>query len=189
MLLKYTNRKGSDHYLRAAQTKKGKARYYIVKNLEKFSKSELLKEMPKGYEFYEDPDDARVCIRKIITPLFSIEEKKIVDEFMKKHDFIKDYIIELEKEVLTIYTAHMTKDEFPTLSNEFLILNQSYNPQLVFAKKEGNYIVHRRCHLGRYPDWIPLETNSKLDVLAKKFTFHIGKESLLKFWIEGEEDW
>jgi len=189
MLLEYTNRKGSKHYLRAAKTKKGNTRYYIVKNLSKFSKNELQRAMPEGYEFYESPDDARVSIRKIITPLFSIKEKEIVDKYMKKHDFIYDYIIELEKEVLIIYSAHMTREEFPELSEKYFLLNQSYTPQLVFTQKDGKYTVHRRCHLGSFPDWIPLESSPELENLAKKFTYHIGKESLLQFWIEGEKDW
>lgn len=37
--------------------------------------------------------------------------------------------------------------------------------------------------------WITLETNENLSYLAGKYCFHIDKESLLEFWIEGEEDW
>ena len=53
----------------------------------------------------------------------------------------------------------------------------------------GLYKAQRFCNLSNYYGWITLETSDDLNYLAEKFCFHIDKESLLEFWIEGEEDW
>ena len=53
MPISYINRKNKPHYLIAKLTKKGNKRYYIVKNIEKYDKKDLLNEVPEGYEFYE----------------------------------------------------------------------------------------------------------------------------------------
>lgn len=67
---------------------------------------------------------------------------------------------------------------------------QSYNYKLRFEKTSGeNYKAQRFCSLSRYYGWITMETNESLEYLAEKYCFHIDKESLWQFWIEGEEDW
>lgn len=189
MLLEYTNRRNEKHYLRAATTAKGKTRYYIIKNLAKFAQSELLSTMPDDYEFYEFPDNAQVAIRKKIHPIFSLQEKEVVSNVMKKHDAINDFIIDLTEHALVIHTADMIREHFPDTSEDFFIQCQSYPAQMLFTKKENQYTVHRFCHLSRHYGWIPLETSADLYALASKFTYHIGRESLLQFWVEGEEDY
>ena len=48
--------------------------------------------------------------------------------------------------------------------------------------------MQRFCNLSRYYGWITMETSNDLKYLAEKYCYHIDKESLLEFWIEGEED-
>ncbi len=192
MTLKYTNRKKQDHYIKVVITKKGAKRYYIVKDKSKWKNSELLNELPQGFEFYEAPDDARVSFRKVVKSCFSEDEQVIVHRIMQKHETIKDFIIDLTKDGLVVHPAHLYEEElieagFPT---ENFMLIQSYPPRLLFTKNEQQqYVVRRFCHISRYYGWIPLETSSDLKTLAEKFCPLINTDELLKFWIEGEEDW
>jgi len=101
------------------------------------------------------------------------------------------YIIDLEKNVLVIYLGRLTRKEMDWMTAEQFQITQSYMPKLAFQKEKGTekYQVFRTCSMPFYPDWIILETHEDLAHLAEKYCYHIDKESLLEFWIEGEEDW
>ncbi len=188
MPISYINRKNKPHYLIAKLTKKGNKRYYIVKNIEKYDKKDLLNEVPEGYEFYEYLYDARVVLRKKIKPIFTEKEKAITDAVMQKHETVENYIIELDKESLLIYLPYFKLDD-PDLewmdSQQFENI-QSYLPKLRVIKKGKDYAIQRFCVLSRYYGWIVMETHEDLKYLCEKYCFHIDKKSLLNFWIDGE---
>ena len=188
MALEYINRKGQSHYLKTALTKNGKERYYIVKDISKFNPKELLLDLPSGYEFYEMPYDARVVLRKILVSNITSEDMEAVDYAMRNHKTAKDYLLDKDANGLIVYLANL---DFEDIGGdlEYFKLIQSYNFVLRFEKANENYKVQRFCRISRYYGWITMETNKDLVYLAKKYCFHIDKESLLKFWIEGEEDW
>jgi hypothetical protein len=189
MPVKYINRKGQAHYLRAVTAKKGGTRYYIIKNPAKYPASELLENIPAGFEFYEHPGEAEVVLRKTLQTNITPAEKEIVEAVMQQHETVDDYIIDTEANALLIYTAHLSRDEFGFDEEHFKLI-QSYNDVLRFEKTSSSqYLAQRFCHLSNYYGWITLETSHDLAVLAQKYCYHIDKESLLEFWIEGEEDW
>jgi len=64
--IKYTNRKGDDYYIRVTLTKKGKKRYYVVRNIEKYDESDLLHEIPEGFEFHEIPYESKVVCQSFL---------------------------------------------------------------------------------------------------------------------------
>lgn len=189
MIFEYTNRKGQTHFLKVSLTKNGRERYYIVKDKVKFDKTELLADVPCGFEIYEYPEDGRVVIRKILISNITSDETGIVDAVMKKHLTAKDYIIDKDENGINVYTGHLDREEFLFDEEQFRCI-QSYNCILRFEKHNNSaYKAQRFCYLSNYDGWITLETNGDLEYLAHKYCFHIDKESLLKFWIEGEEDW
>jgi hypothetical protein len=49
--------------------------------------------------------------------------------------------------------------------------------------------MQRFCKLWSNYGWITIETSSDLEFLSNKFCPHLGKESLLEFWIEGKDNW
>ena len=189
MKAEYINRRKEKHYLKLVLTKNGKKRYYIVKNKSKFNPDELLPEVPDGFEFYEFPDDANVVLRKTLRTNISYEDMQIVEKIMQNHQTAKDYIIDKDKNGIILYLGHMGMDEYPSLKKQFYLF-QSYNEKLRFEKVNENlYKAQRFCYLGRYYGWITMESNEDLEYLSEKYCYHIDKESLLEFWIEGEEDW
>lgn len=187
MLSKYINRRGESHYLRAVEASKGGIRYYIVKDKNKYKIGELLKDIPDNFEFYENPEDGKVRFRKKINPIFSKLEKSIVELVMKKHESVDDYIIDLEKDCLKIYIGHLKIGDFGWKTKEEFIQYQSYNVMLKIVKSKKQYLMQRFCRFPRI-GWITIETNEDLKYLCDKYCYHIDKESLMKFWIEGEED-
>lgn len=191
MILEYINRKKQPHYIKVVLTNTGKERYYIIKDIKKAKASDLLTDLPKGFEFYEFPADARVVLRKIIKSTVSYEEYTILTDVMKQHETVKDFIIDKEKDALMIYQAWHNKEEWIAdgLPVDNFDLIQHYNDVLRFEKDKDNFKAQRFCNLSRYYGWITMETSNDLEYLAEKFCYHIDKESLLEFWIEGEEDW
>lgn len=188
MPVEYVNRRKEKHYLKSVLTKNGKERYYIIKDKSKFNPSELLLEVPKGYEFYEFPNEAQVVLRKKLVSTITIEELKIVEQAMRNHETAKDFIIDKDKNGIIVYLGNINIDDFSVLSKDLYKI-QFYTDFLRFEKTNGNiYKAQRFCHLSRYYGWITMESNDNLEYLAEKYCYHINKESLLKFWIEGEED-
>jgi len=188
MFVNYTNRKGEIHYLKAIATTKGAKRYYIVKNKKNVKRKELQTETPRGFEFYEFPEDGRVSFRRKQESLFSGNEKQMVSKILKLQKQIEDFIIDLERDALVIYIAHLKKSEFGFDLEHFSKI-QSYLPKLRITKESNNYQIQRFCNLSSHHGWITMQTSLDLIGLCEKYFYHIGKESLLDFWIEGEKDW
>lgn len=189
MIVEYINRRQESHFLIPKITKNGKERYYIVKDKSKFNKSDLLIENPKGFEFYEFPEDGKVVLRKITKSIITQYEMDVIDDEMKNHLTVKDYLIDKTENSLIIYLGHLEKEDYQGNESYFNKI-QSYRHKLRFEKtQDGKYKAQRFCNLSNYYGWITLETSDDLVYLAEKFCIHIDKESLLEFWIEGEEDW
>jgi hypothetical protein len=186
--VEYINRRREKYCIKAALSKTGKKRYYIVKNMSKVSPEELLHEIPPGFEFYEHPRDAMVVLRKI--PMYNTNdaEVEIVNSAMKQHDTVTDYIVEKSIDHITIYTGCCDVNNFsdmPELVAKFHLI-QHYDDVLRFEKKKKIYLAQRFCCLSRDFGWITMERNRDLRYLAEKYCYHTGKDSLLDFWKEGE---
>ena len=65
-------------------------------------------------------------------------------------------------------------------------MSQSYDAKLSISKKGKDYAIQRFCVLSHYYGWIIMETHEDLKYLCEKYCFHIDKQSLLNFWIDGE---
>lgn len=188
MVIEYINRKNEAHYIKATLTKYGKERYYVVKDRKKYPDSQLLSDVPTGFEFYEFPDDGRVVLRKRLKTIISKEDINILKEVMDDHATVNDFIIDRTKDSAVIYLPGLNKEEWPFEQDLFQKI-LTYFPVLNFLKnKNGSYEAQRFCQLSAYFGWITMETGNDLYALAEKYCYHIDKESLLNFWIEGEED-
>lgn len=96
----YTNRHGKTHYFRAAETKKGKYRYYVTISDQY---PNLIDRLPEGFEVAELPEDAKVVIRKRKSIGTSSEEREIVEDIIRKYSAIKDFFIYAEENYLYVY--------------------------------------------------------------------------------------
>ncbi len=97
-----------------------------------------------------------------------------------KNGYFRNLVVELKRP-----SVNAGIDEY----NQIMNYANKVSADLRFEKDNDNFKAQRFCNLSRYYGWITMETSNDLEYLAEKFCYHIDKESLLEFWIEGEEDW
>lgn len=191
----YTNRQQKTYYVRAVPTKKGKLRYYLTQTPEA---ADLITEIPEGYEVVEYPFEGKVVIRKQVPIYTTPEEKEIVRQAMKVHSPVKDFIITAERGGIAIHISqfshywepkYLSAEEAREIYGDNIHRWKTYDWILTFElldKEARKFQVIRKASI-KY-DAVAIDEGTDLKVLAEKYCYHIGRESLLNFWIPGE-DW
>lgn len=191
----YTNRQGKTCYFRAVPTKKGKLRYYLTHQPDA---ENLITEVPEGFEVVELPWDGQVVIRKKAPVYTTAAEQAIVREAMERYSPVKDFLITAERGGIAISISqfsHYFDELYPTHEEAAEIFDKNlhqwkkYDWILTFEllnKKTRKFQVIRKASV-RY-DAVPIDEGTDLRALAEKYCYHVGRESLLEFWIPGE-DW
>lgn len=180
MAITYTNCRGNLYFLHSKKTKNGNLRYH-------FSKEEvgnLVDDLPEGYEIYEDPN-GKVSLRRKQVKLIHDEELKVIEEGMKAHCEIKDFKLDVKKDVVSIYTkpdvSISLEDLFPGVSASILTPFINYETEMRFKlvdKKDRTFVVERYCFLGGIEDWMELESSNDLKALVEEYVQHIGQDSM-----------
>ena len=117
------------------------------------------------------------------------EEFSILDAVMKRHKTVKKYIIDREENALTLYVSGDYDEIRSYLKDEDFRKMQQYDEKMRFEKNAtGEFHAQKICFVSKYYGWITMETSDDLRCLAEKYCFHVDKESLLEFWIEGEDE-
>jgi hypothetical protein len=193
MTIKYVNSKERTYYLHQSQTKTGKSRYHFSMKNEGASK---ISKIPDGYEIYEHPTNAQVFLRKSRSQTIKADEKKMVEEGMKKYSDIKFYKIDIKEEAILIYTPDQDVDALISIFDKHLPIKMptekmgdvlkktfSYSPELRFIltdKENRRFTTQRFCYLDSVEDWIPIGYPDNLEVLIEAYLPHLGKESLFE---------
>ncbi|BAT56645.1 unknown protein (plasmid) [Nostoc sp. NIES-3756] len=189
MPINYVNRKQQLYYLHQGTTKTGKPKYFFSMK----SEGNILESLPDGYEIYENPN-AQVFLRKIEPSMITGKEKLIVEEAIKKKSQVKDSILDIKKEIITIYTPDQNIGLLSELINftsadklkeaqAVLKRSISYSPMLRFIlidEHQRIFITQRYCFLGRIDDWINIGDSNNLQALVKKYVKHLGQESFFE---------
>lgn len=191
----YTNRCGETHYFRRVAAKKGGFRYYITKD----PKAEgLIEEMPEGFEAVEYPHEGRVVIRKKVPVWVTKEETAIVRQAMEELSPVQDFIITAEEGKIEIHISqfshyfdgwYLTAEEAQELYGENVTRWKKYDWILSFELMDRinrRFRVIRKASVQYFA--VPIDEGDDLKALAEKYCCHVGQESLLQFWIPGE-DW
>ena len=195
MVLTYKNRRSATHYFRAVRTNKGNYRYYVTKQ----ETGNLINEIPKGFEIYEHPEDAKVVLRKKIINKVTKDEIEIMREAVKNLSALDDFLIDVEGNVLTVYFGRMDRKEFKNMcpvgktEQELEKLYREFQTYIATMRffledeKDRKFTVQRWCYLGGIDDWIDLETSDDLRTLAEKYCYHLGRESYFNLEPSGLE--
>ena len=123
MAITHVNRKQQTYYLHQGTTKTGKPRYFFAMK----SESDLVETVPAGYEIYENPR-AQVFLRKIPKKIITDEEIAIVEKGMKKFAKISRFMIDVKKEIISIFTPNQDIGELSAVLAESAYLI-GRNPQ------------------------------------------------------------
>lgn len=185
MAISYKNFKKDIYYLHVTKTKKGNPRYYFSKSKE----GELVTHIPEGYEIYENPN-ARVFLRKKIPQIIPDDEIKIVEQSLKRNKSIKNYKFTVRHDTLTIYLPDQDIEELravlsifqnsSTKIEDILLSSITYSPQMKFQledRERRKYRVSRYYYGSANEGWLSLDSSTNLEKLAKKYCYHLGKDS------------
>jgi len=187
LTISYRNFKNQDYFLHKKLTKKGNTKYYFSTKCE----GDLVDKLPPGYEIYENPN-GQVFLRKMRPPLITDEEKDIVISGMKEYSKVKNFKIDIKKDIITIYISDQNLEELSqflelvprkvTGEDKKILINQivHYSPVLqfrLFEEKERYFITERFCFLGSIDDWIEIGKIGELENLVRKYVRHLEQES------------
>lgn len=191
MSVTHINRKGKTYHLHIGKTKTGKDKYYFSLK----SSGTLAETIPIGYEIYENPN-AQVFLRIIQPKLITDIEKAIVEKGMKEYSTIKDHLIDIKKDTITIHTSDQDSDELSGILQSLArfhppkvpidrILNETltFTPMLRFIltdEESREFTAERFCFKGRIDDWITIGGPDSLKNLIKRFVKHLGQESFFE---------
>jgi hypothetical protein len=157
--IQHINRKGDTYYLHQGHTKTGKPRYYFSKKTE----GELCRELPDGFEIYENPRGQVFCRR--------VQPKLIRDEE-----------IEVVREALHNCGKHLWAGV--DVKKKDIIVYEREDPCLKFSLCDDDrrlFVASRWCYLGSTDDWLPLFGGAQpLSQLASQYCRHIGEESFFE---------
>ena len=192
MVIKYENRKEQTFYLHKGKTKTGKPKYFFSLKKE----GDLVEIIPEGFEVYENPQ-AQVFLRRKLPKLITSEEINIVENGIKKYSKLKKYIIDVNKEVITIYVSDRELNRLE-IKNENLPFHLNHNEiekyleqnahytsllQFVLADKEDRlFIALRFCFLGEIDGWISVGKPVPLNKLVKEYLKHLGQDSYFELF-------
>ena len=118
-------------------------------------------------------------LRKKLKPIIRTEEINIINNGMKKYSKIKDFKLDIKKNVVYIYTVDNLILNGP-IPKSLMCKFKQYVTELRFVlvdKEERTFEVERFCYKGSVDDWIFLDESKNLERLVKDYTQHLGKDS------------
>jgi len=187
---RYINRKNKEYFLHKSKTKTGKDRYYFSQKLSGATSGKV----PDGYEVYEAPNGV-FYIRKIQEQIITDEEKRIVEDGLKKFTNLKYFKVYVKKNIISIYTPIQDIDaivdimnSYKSVSKEDIELIQTtieYKTEMQFVlvdKKERLFNAQRYNYRGSIDDWMDIDFFQPLDVLVELYVEHLGKESFFELY-------
>ncbi|OLO42392.1 hypothetical protein BTR23_04005 [Alkalihalophilus pseudofirmus] len=175
MPISYKNFRDDAYYLHSKLTKKGNTTYYFSKEAEGAAD---LKQVPDGYEIYENPN-GNVYLRKELKAVIHTEEINVINQGMTKYSEIKDFKLDIKKNVVFIYTVDHSLIN-ATIPKQLLHKYKQYGTELRFVlvdQEERTFEVERFCYKGGVDDWIFLAESNDLAKLVQDYTQHLGKDS------------
>ncbi|MCX6989897.1 MAG: hypothetical protein NTX49_02350 [Chlamydiae bacterium] len=184
----YTNRKKQVYFLHQKTTKKGEVSYYCSQK----SEGNIVKQIPDGYEVWENPVNSRVFLRKQEERLITKKEETELKSAITKWCPISAKFDIRGREII-VYGSDADTDGYKHLAAllpEFAIpdftqliqAHGTYSPLLRFTLIDSEnriFSAERWCFRGSIDDWISLydHRNSSLFRLCEKLLPHLGQES------------
>ncbi|MEO0333026.1 MAG: hypothetical protein AAF223_15315, partial [Bacteroidota bacterium] len=117
----------------------------IVRHPERYADDELLRQLPQGFEFCEHLFDAQIVLRKVLKSKITEDEINIAEQVMQQHGTVKDYLLNRDKESISVYqTEHTEAETF--YDKELLRQIKQYDAKLRFRQtEEETYQAQRSC--------------------------------------------
>lgn len=189
MPIEHQNRRGEICYLHEAKTAAGKPKFFF--SMKKTSASQL-ESIPMGYEIYESPK-GQVFLRKIPPKIVADEERRIVEQGIRKLSPARFPIIDVAKDCIVVYQPDTSMEEAgrdlsrygisAARDAEWLVNSGNYTAMMRFKlddKKTRTFTVQRFCFRGAIDDWIFLGGPDDLSTLVQTYAPHLGRDSFFE---------
>ena len=182
----YMNRRGQIYYFKRVN-KNGEYYYYVTRR----KTGELLQTLPEDLEIYEYPKDGKVTLRKRITKHLLEEEVNFIKAAVNQYSTIKDFLVEVNDNHLTVYLGEMDEALFANLmltvfqqatdvSSRVFKLLQRYAAAIRFVLEETDqrHFVVQLPYTTEHGSvtWLNIERSNCLKHLSKKYCSQLGKK-------------
>lgn len=189
MAVEYVNRKGKRYYLHSHTDKRGQVRYHFSLRAE----GDLVEEIPEGYEIYEHPN-AQVFLRRQREKVIRDEEVALVESTVAEESAVPSYRVDVRDKDIVVYTAEQDVDGLASVLGQFaaragtqpaLERLLTYSPEMRFRLVDAEartFTVERYNYRGSIDDWIRIGGPAPLEKLAKRFLYHLGRDSFFDLY-------
>lgn len=154
MTVEYTNRFGDTYYLQQGRTRKGNPNYYCGKKIS----GTPLDKVPEGYELRESPEHGQVIVRKAQPTAIAPNEKKMVEDGIRRFSDLKHFIVDIERDSLVVYLPDMSESEADRVVEMLAAPMGSMSP----CVREGRDWLVNRSHFSKMMRFILVDAERRL---------------------------
>lgn len=189
----HVNRHGDAYYLQCKTGSDRKPKYSFARKLT----GSPVKNLPEGYEVRENPESGQVTLRKAKPSIIHPEEKRLLEETIRRQKPDLLFIVDVQDRALVVYTSDMDVDARVGLLSQMvpmdaqtahslkadMIANATYQKMMQFTLIDADkrqFNIDRWCFMGGIDDWYFIEGDQPLATLAEKYVRHLGEESFFE---------
>ncbi len=188
--MKHVNRRGDTYYAFEGVTKTGKPKYFASKKSSSDA-ARRMTAMPQEFEFYENPTNGTVVIRRIKESDILPSELELLSDLVVRHCDCQCRVV-IEDNSLVVYSAASPSPGIQSLMGMFgtsvaeLSQYSNYSADLKFElvdHERRTFSSSRYCHRSFMEGWMHLgRKTGSLSELATKLLPHLGKESFFELY-------
>lgn len=187
--MQYTNRRGDEYFAFEGITKTGKPKYFASKKPTS-NQAARVEVLPTGFEFYENPTNATVVIRRCRPTSLTAAERNLLSRLALEHSSLNCEVI-IDGDSLVIYSSPSPKIN-PALEamipgfGKSLVGRSQFEPGFKFTlvnKEQRLFAISRYCYRSSMEGWLELHNRPvSLEPLAKRYLPHLGDESFFELY-------
>lgn len=193
MPVTYTNRKKQHYYLCQGTTRTGKPRYYFARE----PKDAVMEKIPDGYQIQESVNGI-VSLVRIQPSLLSIEDINAVEAAVQNHPHAKRYRVSIKAKQITIH-EQVGPDTLELVEllglrtvsesqSQWLTDRAQFRPIMRFTMTDVAkhlFTAERWCFRGSVDDWINIDHNQSVSLLAAKYVPTLGTDEFYELFSWG----
>ena len=187
--MQYINRHGDKYFAFEGVTKTGKPKYFASKKPTS-NQATRVEALPAGFEFYENPTNATVVIRRRRPSSLTAAERNLLARLVLEHSSLDCEVI-VDADSLVVYSSQRPKIN-PALEamipgfGKSLVGRSQFEPSFKFTlvnKEQRLFTSFRYCYRSSMEGWIELhERPVSLETLATRYLPHLGNESFFELY-------
>lgn len=185
--MEYINRRGQTYFAFQGTTKTGKPKYFASKKPSS-PKAARVQELPSDFEFFENPANATVVIRRRKKTLLTVAEGNLLSRLALEHCQVACEVVTVGNALVVYAGPALCPDPalesmMPGVSRAIAAsanLEPGFRFKLVDVQ-DRSFAVERYCYRGSIDGWWPLHgPPAPLEALATEFLPHLGQESFFE---------